>query len=99
MSANAIAARTTADVRAEIEAQPVLQPGTEGWWKVYGVSGRHIRPGDYVLVGDDEFFVQDTYAPLNVARHGIVVDGERQTIGTLANVTVLRRGTKSTLGI
>jgi hypothetical protein len=89
--------RGTDEVRAEIEAQPRLEPGTEGWWKVWGARARDIRPGDYVLTSDEEFFVQDVFAAKSIARLGIVCDGERSTIGLLCPVVILRRGTRHTL--
>jgi hypothetical protein len=33
-----------------IAAQPALQPGTEGYWKVWGASVRDITPGDLVIL-------------------------------------------------
>jgi hypothetical protein len=92
---------TTAQVRADIEAQPRLAAGEEGWWKVYGASPRDIQAGDFVLTRDDTdgFLVDDVY--VNEAwrgiRTGIVVDGERQSIGTYCPIVLLRRGTKATL--
>lgn len=88
----------TATIRAEIEAQPVLHPGDEGWWKVYGARVRDIRPGDYVLCKDgEEFYVQDTYQGLDLIRPGIVIDGVRSSIGILHPITLLRKGTRATL--
>lgn len=31
-----------------LEAQPALEPGDEGYWKVWGASYRDIRPGDII---------------------------------------------------
>jgi hypothetical protein len=91
--------RTTAQVRAEIEEQPRLEPGIAGWWKVYGATPRSIRPGDYVMTPDSEFYVQDTYEfSVTGIRIGIVVDGERQSIGCLYGpIVLLRQGVKATL--
>lgn len=92
---------STATVRAAIEAQPVLSPGEEGWWKVYGASPRDIQPGDFVLTRDDTdgFLVDDVFTSeaWRGIRTGIVVDGERQSIGTYCPIVLLRRGTKATL--
>jgi hypothetical protein len=87
----------TATARAEIEAQPVLHPGDEGWWKVYGASTRSIRPGDYVLAKEEEFYVQDTYPREDFVRVGIVIDGVKSSIGILHPIILLRRGTRATL--
>lgn len=95
----------TAEAVAQFEGQGALQPGSEGWWKVWGASVRHIRTGDLVATlsedGERELdwmLIQDRFgakaAPL---RQGFVVDGERVTLGALAPVVVLRRGTHNTL--
>ena len=95
--------KTTDEVKAEVDAQPVLEPGTEGWWRVWGASPHSIEPGDYVLCKDgdgvDEFYVQSTYKPKSYPMtFGIVVDGREMTIGALAGpLVILRRGTKNTL--
>lgn len=91
---------TTETVKAVIEAQGVLQPGDEGFWPVWGATPQDIRAGDYVITaGGDEFYVQETYrsnaAPLRV---GFVVDGEKESIGALCRIAILRPGTKNTLG-
>jgi hypothetical protein len=87
----------TVTVRAEVEAQGALQPGTEGWWQVWGAVPGDLEPGDYVLMKDDEFLVQDVFVAKSPARIGIVVDGERLTLGLLCRVVILRRGTHGTL--
>lgn len=89
--------RTTEQVKPLIEAQPILQPGEAGWWRVYGATPRDIRPGDYVMERDGEYLVQDTFIAKSVARVGIVVDGERITLGLLYPIVLLREGIKNTL--
>jgi hypothetical protein len=92
----------TATAVAEFEAQGVLQPGDEGWWKVWGAGTRHIRPGDIVMHKCDgevlTEYVTDTFtakaAPLRV---GVVIGGERVTLGALVPIVLLRRGTRNTL--
>lgn len=93
---------TSAEAQAAWEAQERLQPGTPGFWKVWGASVHHVRPGDLVLskVGDEVQvdLVQDLFpAKAAPCRVGFVVDGERVTIGALVPVIVLRWGTKNTL--
>jgi hypothetical protein len=92
---------STLAARAAIKAQQRIQPGTDGWWKVYGARVADIRPGDYVFTRDDldGFLVEDTYTNEGWRgfRAGIVVDGERMSIGTLCPIVLLRRGTKGTL--
>jgi hypothetical protein len=92
---------STATVRAAIEAQPVLHPGDEGWWRVYGARPRDIRPGDFVMTPDDldgflvdDVFVNDAWRGI---RTGIVVDGERQSIGTYCPIVLLRQASRAAL--
>ncbi len=90
----------TDEVRAEIEAQPRLQPGEPGWWQVWGASVPDIRPGDYVLTKVEEFYVQDTFVPEGLRAYtslGLVTDGERSVIGRLCPIVLLRPGTRNTL--
>lgn len=94
--------RTSAEVRATVEAQPRMEPGTFGFWEVWGATPQDIQGGDYVLVkmrdgSVDEFFVQDTFVAKNVARKGVVVDGERMTLGLLCPIVILREGTRGVL--
>lgn len=93
---------TSATVKAELEAQPVPQPGEEGWWRIWGAMARHIEPGDVVLHNvDGEVqvdLIQDTYLAKNAPlRLGVVVDGERCTFGALTEIVLMRRGTRNTL--
>lgn len=92
----------TSEAVAAFEAQGVLEPGTEGWWKVWGAQVHHVQAGD--LVGSlvdgemDWFLVEELFeakaAPL---RQGFVTDGERTTLGVLCPIVLLRRGTHNVL--
>jgi len=88
---------------AEFEAQDVLQPGETGWWKVWGARVSDIKPNDIVLVKDgngdvETLFIEDTFTAKSVARFGIVVfNGERQTLGQLCPIVLVRKGTHNTL--
>lgn len=93
---------TTAQAQAEFEAQPRLQPGEAGWWKVWGASVRDIRAGDLVLYKRDGVvtfaYIQETYeSPAAPLRFGFVEDGVRFSLGALVPVVVVRPGTKNTL--
>jgi hypothetical protein len=85
---------------ATIEAQGRMEPGTTGYWKVWGARPHNVRPGDVVLLapGDEFELVEDTFtakaAPMRV---GLVIDGERLTIGALCPIIVLRHGDHNTL--
>lgn len=90
----------TAELNEVLDAQPRLQPGEEGWWKVWGARPHNVRAGDAVVLDADEgwLYVQETYEPKTAPmRVGWVVDGERMTYGALAPVVVLRRETHNTL--
>jgi hypothetical protein len=89
-------------MRAELEAQPRMEPGTEGWWQVWGACVRDIRPGDAVAFAHDGVtewhYVEDTFVAKNAPiRWGIVEDGERYTLGAFTPIALLRRGTHHTL--
>lgn len=93
---------TAAVALAELEAQPRLEPGTPGWWRVWGARVDDIRPGDIVMVktANDEvetLFIEDTFPAKSIARYGIVVGGERSTLGRLCPIVLVRRGTHNTL--
>jgi hypothetical protein len=88
------------EIQAELEVQGVLQPGQEGWWKVWGANVTHIRTGDVVHFKGDEgwVFIEDTFeAKAAPIRRGFVSNGERFTMGVLVPVVVLRRGTHNFL--
>lgn len=87
-------------VHDEIVAQGALKPGEPGWWKIWGASVRDIRPGDAVMDSSEEGFylVEDMYlAKSSPLRVGIVVNGERMTIGAMTPVIVMRRSTHNIL--
>lgn len=88
---------------AEFLCQSTLQPGEEGWWRVWGASARDIRAGDIVCTKDssdypDVAFVEETFtARSHPIRVGIVVEGQRQTLGALVPILLVRKGTHNTL--
>jgi hypothetical protein len=90
---------TSAEALRQVEAQGVLQPGTEGWWKVWGARVSDIRPGDLVLSGGDNAdLIEGTFeAKAAPVRVGFIADGERFTLGALVPVIVLRRSTHNLL--
>jgi hypothetical protein len=95
-------ATTSAEAQAEFEAQGAIPSGTEGWWRIWGASARHVRAGDLVLtLVDDELkydLVQELFeAKAAPMRWGYVADGERLTLGALYPFHLLRWGTKHTL--
>lgn len=89
----------------EFESQGELQPGEEGYWKVWGAMVRHIRPGDLVLskTNPDDLsicidLIEDVYTPKNYPLHfGVVINGDKFTLGALTAIILLRKGTKNTL--
>lgn len=93
------ATETAAQAVAAVNAQPALEAGTAGWWRVWGATPAHIRAGDVVLTGGaDTFYVSDTYrAKAHPVRVGIIVDGACSTLGALCPIAIMRRGTHNTL--
>lgn len=94
--------KTTEEAVAELEAQGVLQPGDEGWWKVWGARPYDIKVGDLVGSNDGDKVVWDLIdatftAKAAPVRVGLSSDGNQFTIGGGCPVVVLRRGTKNTL--
>jgi hypothetical protein len=91
---------TSTEAWAQAEAQGTLQPGEQGWWKVWGARAANVQPGDLLLLaGQEPTLIADTFtakaAPMRI---GLVsAEGERFTIGALADVIVLRPGTHNTL--
>jgi len=82
----------------EFEAQGVLQPGEPGWWKVWGASVQDVRAGDIVITRTGTFHVEALFEAKSVARQGIVVNGQPQTIGRMFGpIVVVRKGTHNTL--
>ena len=83
-----------------IENQGTLEPGQSGYWKVWGARPRHIRKGDIILTDSNGPFemVEDTFmAKAFPCRVGLVIGGERLTLGALCPVIVLRYGTHNIL--
>lgn len=85
----------------ELEAQPVLQPGESGWWKVWGAQPRHIQAGDIILldpVGDwieVKGLFPSKAAPVRV---GLIDANDAMfTIGALCPIVLMRRGTHNML--
>ena len=84
-----------------LDAQGILQPGEQGWWRVYGARAEDILPGDLVMIKDDEFQVAER-APWGNRWDTLRVRfrtaaGELRTVGMLQPVEVVRRGTHCTL--
>lgn len=87
----------------EAEAQGSLAPGEPGWWKVWGARVLDIRAGDMVLWQSKEgwqevMLVESLYrAKSYPMRWGVVVEGTEQTVGSLMQIVLLRKGTSNTL--
>lgn len=85
---------------AQAQGQGTLQPGEQGWWRVWGANITHVRAGDILLAkGDAPTLIAERFeakaAPL---RQGFVsAEGERFTMGAMARIEILRPGTHNTL--
>lgn len=99
---NPFSAPEVDEMNAQLASDSVLQPGDEGWWRVWACSVGDIREGDIVLTKNGEsyeaLFIEDIYPANSPTRFGIVVGGgQRQTLGRLVGVVIMRKGTKNTL--
>jgi hypothetical protein len=89
-----------------------LEPGTPGYWKVWGAMGRDIQPGDLVMVKYRdteeilEFEVQDFKPYPNDSLIGtlrdrfLATDGRVFSVGKMHShhaIVVFRKGTHNTL--
>lgn len=90
---------TPAECIAAFEAQDRLEPGTPGYWKVWGAKVRHIRTGDILLSKDGDKVVTDyitgTFeskaAPVRVGL--LDAEGNKFTLGALTPVVIVRWAT------
>lgn len=94
-----------AEAIAEFEAQGTLQPGEEGWWKVWGARIHNVRSGDIMLCKDADTgevvteFIEEIRPAGGWAgmRLLYVAEGVNRSIGALAPIIVVRKGTHNTL--
>lgn len=90
-----------AELQAQLEAPDRIEPGTAGWWRVWGARSSVIRSGDVIVTLEDGELVFDDVAavehlPLRfrITRH----DGTTFTLGQLfAGWQLYRRGDRNTL--
>jgi hypothetical protein len=84
---------------------PSKEPGTWGFWEVWGAVPRDLRPGDVLLckVRDTDETSVDYVAevvglgPSGARLNYVNQDGKTMSIGLLAPVVVVRWGTHGTL--
>jgi hypothetical protein len=89
-----------------------IEPGTEGYWPVYGARALDIEPGDLVMSGwkdeDDPAIKRHAeYEVVDMSSFGDLRDscrvrflttaGQLRSVGMLQPMVLLRRGTHSTL--
>lgn len=89
---------------AAVETMPAKEPGTMGFWQVWGARPQDLRPGDVLLckIGDTgevaTDYIAERFIAKSAARVGFInQDGKRLTIGALAPVVIVRWGTHATL--
>jgi hypothetical protein len=95
---------TPTEAIAFFEGQDRKDPGTEGFWQVWGARASHIRAGDILLskVGDtDEVgvdYITEVFKAKSIVRQGFINQrGEHLTIGIGAPIILVRWGTHNTL--
>ena len=80
-----------------LEAQGELQPGDQGYWKVWGARPNDIRVGDIVMTDGSEDQVAEIDRSDIVRVRIVTTTGDRFSLGALCPVIVLRWGTHNTL--
>ena len=92
------------DAIALFESQGVKQPGTYGFWQVWGARTQDVKPGDILLCknGDDgevqADYITEVFAAKSPLRAGFInADGKRFTLGIIAPMILCRWGTHGTL--
>lgn len=87
-----------------------LEPGSPGYWRVYGARADDIRPGDLVMSGwadDDGIKRHAEYDVVDLAPWGDLRDslrvrfltttGQHASVGRMQPMALLRQGTHGTL--
>ena len=89
-----------------LDAQGVLQPGEEGYWKIWGAHARDVQVGDLLMVrwnkadGSHEIGEYEIAELLDdevIAPKFRATDGRTFRIGALQKIVLLRKGTHHTL--
>jgi len=83
-----------------------IEPGTEGWWRVWGASPFDIEPGDLIMIKPSGEEITE-YAVRHVINEGTLADecgrriitwaNEDRRIGYLVPIEIVRRGTRNYL--
>lgn len=81
----------------EIEIQGKLEPGTEGWWPVWGASVLEVRIGDVVVDSSGAYEVYSFLGSTLTQRGFYTSEGEIWA-GFMARIKIIRKGTGMTLG-
>lgn len=100
---------TSTPVTDALGSQGAIQPGTQGWWRVWGATVNDIQAGDLIMVGtkadDGSHVITEHHVVTIVPEDGIkgaiylhiTNDGGERWIGRMCPVQVLRQGTHNTL--
>lgn len=84
-----------------LTAQGVIQPGTGGYWRVFGARAQDIVTGDMVITDSHEFQVGQVVRRRDlrdiVCPAFLGTDGKTYHVGALQPIVVLRHGTRHIL--
>jgi hypothetical protein len=89
-----------------LDAQGTIQPGTEGWWRVWGACINDIRQNDMIMVKPQNGEITEHVVTRIIPEDGMLdaiylrfidADGEDIRIGRMCSVIILRRETQHTL--
>ena len=89
------------ECKAQMESETRLQPGEEGWWRLWGARTYHIKVGDVIVTLDQPNLLFDEVVELEDKPTHVRYknqDGNWWTMGHGNTKWLLyRKGTKNTL--
>jgi hypothetical protein len=90
------------ECRTQMESDTRLQPGQEGWWRVWGAKTWDVKVGDIIVTSEEEGLVFDEVTELSIEPTRLKYvnqDGKTWTIGHASrqNWFLYRKGTHNTL--
>jgi hypothetical protein len=90
------------ELRTQLAAPERIEPGTEGWWQVYGATPDHVRAGDVLVMLDpDGELTYDEVATATVRSVDVRYTDPAGAVFRLGRMfrgfTLFRRGTHHTL--
>jgi hypothetical protein len=89
------------ELHDQLEADTRLQPGDNGWWRVWGAGPLHAKPGDIIVTMNGDELTFDEVVDVIPREMRVVFvkpDGSVFRMGMgFRGLMVFRRGTKNVL--